>query len=93
MIVGALEISFRMPDTGSLKDKRRIVRGLKDRIRRRFNVSVAEIEGQNSWHHCTLAFAAAAASQAAVEREFDRIIGLIETRPEIEACEHWMEFY
>lgn len=93
MFIGVLEVSFRLPESGSLKDKRQVVRSLKDRIRNRYNVSVAETEGQQTWRSCTLAFAAAASQRAVIERDFETIINLIESRPEIAHVESWTEYY
>lgn len=93
MVVGVLEVSFRLPDSGSLKDKRHVVRSLKDRIRNRYNVSVAETEGHQTWRTCTLAFAAVAGQQAVIERDFEMIISLIESRPEIAHIEAWTDYF
>jgi len=48
MIVGLLTIDLAIFEAQSLKDKRRVIRGLKERIRGRFNVSVAEIGHANA---------------------------------------------
>jgi len=48
---GALTLELRIEDAHSLKDKRHVVRGLKDRLRHKFNVSVAEIGSQDVWQH------------------------------------------
>ena len=47
MIVGTVEIRLHLHDARTLKDKRRILLSLKDRLRNNFNVSVAEVEGQD----------------------------------------------
>jgi len=47
--VGVITFELRLEDSHSLKDKRHYVKGLKDRLRARFNVSVAEIDGLDSW--------------------------------------------
>jgi uncharacterized protein YlxP (DUF503 family) len=47
--VGILTLELRLDDAQSLKDKRHTVKGLKDRLRSRFNVSVAEIDYQDIW--------------------------------------------
>jgi uncharacterized protein YlxP (DUF503 family) len=47
--IGVLTLELSMPDAHSLKDKRHTVKGLKDRLRARFNVSVAEIGYQDVW--------------------------------------------
>ena len=43
MVVGVLQFELSIPDAMSLKDKRQVVRSIKDRIAHRFNVSVAEV--------------------------------------------------
>src|SRR3954469_22231966 len=47
MVVGVLRLAFHIPHAQSLKDKRGVVRKFRDRIRARFDVSIAEVEGQD----------------------------------------------
>ena len=47
--IGVLTLELSMPDAHSLKDKRHTVKGLKDRLRGRFNVAIAEIAYQDVW--------------------------------------------
>ncbi|HTR39108.1 MAG TPA: DUF503 domain-containing protein [Bryobacteraceae bacterium] len=47
--IGVLTLELRLDGAHSLKDKRHTVKGLKDRLRSRFNVAVAEIDYQNTW--------------------------------------------
>ncbi len=49
MPVGLLTLEIYIPEAHSLKDKRQVLRSLKDRLRGKFNVAVAELEGQDSW--------------------------------------------
>ena len=49
MPVGLLTLEIHIPEAHSLKDKRQVLRSLKDRLRGKFNVAVAELEGQDSW--------------------------------------------
>ena len=49
MKIAALRILISIPHANSLKDKRKVVKGLKDRIRNKFNVSVAEIGYLDEW--------------------------------------------
>jgi len=53
--VGTVEI--HLPDVGSLKGKRRALKGLKEKLRRRFEISVAEVDHQDVWQRATLALA------------------------------------
>jgi uncharacterized protein len=49
MPVGLLTLELHIPDAQSLKDKRQVLRSLKDKLRREFNVAVAELEHHEAW--------------------------------------------
>ena len=49
MVVGLLTLNIHLPYAHSLKDKRQVLRKLKERLRGRFNVAVAELDHQESW--------------------------------------------
>jgi uncharacterized protein len=49
MPVGLLTLEIHIEDAQSLKDKRQVLRGLKDRLHARFNVAVAELAHQETW--------------------------------------------
>jgi uncharacterized protein YlxP (DUF503 family) len=53
--VGVLTLELRLEHAHSLKDKRQVVQSLKQRLRHKFNVAVAEIDGQELWQRATLA--------------------------------------
>ena len=53
--IGVLTLDIHVEDSHSLKEKRHVVKSLKDRLRERFNVSVAEIDGLDSWQHSVIA--------------------------------------
>jgi uncharacterized protein YlxP (DUF503 family) len=53
--VGVLTLELRLEDSHSLKDKRHVVQSLKDRLRGKFNVAVAEIEYQDLWQRAVVA--------------------------------------
>jgi len=48
MIVSMMQLILEIPDVGSIKEKRRIVRSVKDKLQRRFHLSAAEIDLQDS---------------------------------------------
>jgi len=58
MVIGLLTLDLHFPGSRSLKDKRQVLRGLVARIRKRFNVSVAEVEHQDLWQRAGLAVVA-----------------------------------
>jgi uncharacterized protein len=49
MPIGLLTLEIHISDAHSLKDKRQVLRSLKDRLRSRFNVAVAELDHQDTW--------------------------------------------
>jgi hypothetical protein len=53
--VGTLEL--HRPDVGSLKGKRHVLKGLKEKVRQRFEVAVAEVDHHDMWQRATLAVA------------------------------------
>ena len=55
VVLGLVEL--HLPDVGSLKDKRHVLKGLKEKVRARFEVSVAEVDHQDVWQRATLAVA------------------------------------
>jgi uncharacterized protein len=55
MIVGILQIELTIPSADNLKAKRKVLLSLKDRIRRNFNVSVAEVDKNDQWQSAVLA--------------------------------------
>ncbi len=55
MSVGLLLLDCYMPESQSLKDKRRILTSLEERLRRQFNIAVAEVEYQDQWQRAQLA--------------------------------------
>ncbi len=62
-VIGVLTLELRLGNSHSLKDKRHVVKGLKERLRNRFNVAVAEIDYHDLWQR-----AAVAAVTVSVER-------------------------
>jgi hypothetical protein len=53
--IGVLTLELRIESSHSLKEKRHVVQSLKERLRHKFNVSVAEIDHQDLWQRATVA--------------------------------------
>ena len=64
MAVALLNLEVHIPHANSLKDRRQVVRSLKDRLRRGFNVSVAEVDEAVSWRSTSIAVAAVSRSRS-----------------------------
>jgi len=71
--VGLLTLELQIRHAQSLKDKRQVIRGLKDRIRSRFNAAVAEVDHQDSWQRATIAVATVSGDRAYAEETLRKI--------------------
>jgi uncharacterized protein YlxP (DUF503 family) len=54
MVVGLASIDIHIPESGSLKSKRHALKGMKDRMRNKFNVSIAEVGHNDLWQRATI---------------------------------------
>ena len=80
MQVALLTLEIRIEHAQSLKDRRQVVRSLKDQLRQGFNISVAELDEAVTWQSATIAI-------VAISRSRDYLHGLIE---EVERAAHRM---
>jgi uncharacterized protein YlxP (DUF503 family) len=90
MVIALLSVELFIPHAQSLKDKRMVVRSIKDRLKK-FNVAVAEVEHQDVWQRAGLGIVAISTTSehvdqqlAAVADEIDRVEPGLVTRTEIE---------
>jgi len=73
MVVGSISWQLSLPGCGSLKEKRTVVRSLKDRIRNRFNVSVAETDHQDVWTRAEISVALVATDGRFADSVLDKV--------------------
>ena len=73
MAVGILDVDLYFSGCGSLKSKRKILRSIIDRIKRRYNVSVAEVGFRDTWQRRALEIAVAADKRRNIEAVISRI--------------------
>jgi uncharacterized protein YlxP (DUF503 family) len=90
-VVGVLTLELRIEHAHSLKEKRHVVKSLKDRLRNKFNVSVAEIEDMDLHNSAVIAVAMVSPSRPfaekvlqSVEREAAGLLGPVLIRVEAE---------
>ena len=86
----ALALELHIPHTHSLKEKRMVLRGVKDRIKK-FNVAVAEVEYQDLWQRAGLSVVTVSNDEKHADRELAAVVSEIErlepgliTRTEVE---------
>ena len=78
MVVGVIGWELQLFEARSLKEKRRVVKSLKDRLRNRFNISVAETGHQDSWQRAELTASVVATDRRRAESILDRADRLVE---------------
>ena len=78
--VGTVEI--HLPDVGSLKGKRHALKGLKDKLRQRFEISVAEVDHQDVWQRATLALACVSGDSRHANEVISKAMDFIEDNVE-----------
>lgn len=83
MTIGVLQISVSIPESHSLKDKRQILRSLKDKILHSMNVSVAEIGSQDAWQFADLAFVTVAGQQDVVDKRLASVRSRLSANPRL----------
>ena len=67
-VLGLLTLEIHIEHARSLKDKRQVLRSLKDRLRRRCNVAVAELDHAQTWQDAVVGVATVSGTQAQVEK-------------------------
>ena len=74
--VGTVEL--HLPDVGSLKGKRHVLKGLKEKLRHRFEISVAEVDHQDLWQRATLALACVSGDSRHANEVISKALDFIE---------------
>lgn len=87
MVVGTLEIELHLPGATSLKEKRMVIRSLIDRLRRRFNVAVSEVDHHDLWQRATLGIVTVSNEAKVVHSVLAHAQGLIEGEPRAVVCD------
>ncbi|HEX8441871.1 DUF503 domain-containing protein [Archangium sp.] len=78
MFVCVARLTLQIPESGSLKAKRQVLRRITDRVKARFNVAVAEVDDQDLWQKATLALAVVGNDRRHVDEQMEKIIHFVE---------------
>lgn len=92
MVIGLLQMALRLPEAQSLKEKRWVVKSLVTRIRNKFNVSVSEVESQDSWQLANLAIAHVGNDRGYTNELLDQVLNFAEGVKQIEVIDSRLEF-
>ena len=78
MIVSMIQIIFEIPDVANIKEKRRVIKSVLDKMRRRFHMTAAEVDLQDSLSFAQIAGAIVSNSKVFGEKVMQKAFNLIE---------------
>ncbi|MDA0769541.1 MAG: DUF503 domain-containing protein [Chloroflexi bacterium] len=88
MNVGVCKVRLRIPESQSLKGKRGVIKSLSQRIRNKFNVSVSEVDDNESWQMATLGITCAGNNARHIDEVMNNVLSYIESsRDDLEIVE------
>jgi uncharacterized protein YlxP (DUF503 family) len=82
MTVGLARITLFVPESHSLKEKRMVLRRVKDRVRSKFNAAVAEVGEQDLWQRAVLGVALVGNERRFVESALDEVVRFVRSLAE-----------
>ncbi len=91
MIVGTCEIELIIYEANSLKEKRHVIKSIIERIKSRFNASVAEVDHNDLWNRAVIGVAVVSNKKALCESMILKIIDFIDNDERVEIINHLME--
>ncbi|MGH1366939.1 MAG: DUF503 domain-containing protein [Calditrichia bacterium] len=92
VIVAVLILDIHLPGSLSLKDKRMVLRSLKDKVSKKFNVSVAELNYLDKWQRSQIGIAQIGNEYGFLEKSIDTIFRMIDNIHELEVIDHSVEY-
>jgi uncharacterized protein YlxP (DUF503 family) len=93
MIVGTLKLRFVLRESHSLKDKRRVIRSLKDTLSNKFNVAVAETDEQDVWQTAELGVATVGTDTPFVQSVLTNVVNYARYFGGVELVDQQQEIY
>jgi uncharacterized protein YlxP (DUF503 family) len=78
MVVGVCRVTLMVPESHSLKEKRMVLRRIKDRVANKFNCAIAEVGDQDDWQNAQLGFAVVSNEHGFTQSMVQKILGFIE---------------
>ncbi|HKK72209.1 MAG TPA: DUF503 domain-containing protein [Candidatus Krumholzibacteria bacterium] len=93
MIVVSLHVTLRLYASNSIKEKRQVVKSVRERLRNRFNVAVAEVGAQDEWRTAVLGLVTVASEGRLADREVDAITRFLDGDVRFEMIERDVEIH
>jgi uncharacterized protein YlxP (DUF503 family) len=93
MIVALARITLHLPDNQSLKGKRKVIKGLIEKIRNRFDAAVAEVDDHELWQKAQLGMALVSNDAQVLDARVTKIIHFIEEQHVAQVVDSKVEFW
>ena len=93
MVVGTLKIILLLHDNRSLKGKRKVVRSMVDKVKHKFNVSIAEVGSNDKWQRIELGVSAVGNDRRHIDSSLNNILDYIDTLYLAEIVDSSAEIY
>jgi uncharacterized protein YlxP (DUF503 family) len=93
MTVGIARLTLFIPDSHSLKEKRMVVRRVKDRTRGKFNVAIAEVEDNDVWQRAVLGLAVVGNERRFVDSALDEVVRFVRGEAEVVNAEREVQTF
>lgn len=84
MVVGILTLELLLAGADSLKDKRKVLKSLLERLKHRFNISAAEVGRQDNWRYSTVGISAVSGEMAHMQKILDSVVRFVESHNGVE---------
>ena len=92
MTVGVLQLELSIPEAMSLKDKRRVIKSLKDRIAHGHNVSIAEVGALDEHRRSIIGMAMVSNDKRYVEGALSKLVDFVKLVPQANLLDYQIEF-
>jgi uncharacterized protein YlxP (DUF503 family) len=93
MVIGTCSIQLYFSESGSLKRKRQFIKRIKDRVRNKFNVSIAEIKDNELWQRATLGVSTIANDKRFINEILSKVVQLIQGENGVEVLDYQIEIF
>ncbi|WP_456395817.1 DUF503 domain-containing protein [Desulfurobacterium sp.] len=76
--IGYLEVELYIPHSHSLKEKRMVIKRIKERVKNKFNVAICEAEAHDKWQIAVIAIVSLSTSAGKVDETLEKVVKFIE---------------
>ena len=91
MLIASIQLELFIHDSQSLKEKRAVIKSLKDQIRNKFNVSVAEVAELDKWQRAVIGIASVSNERQQLDKIHSKILNIVEREMRVELIKNIYE--